>query len=92
MPGKSRYLFSSGYRKDDPVAQTQPEMVEKNFEVVMAAFAEDRIMIEAQQKIWDMTPEDRKRAFIPQDKAPSVFRRMIKKRIEAENNLVAIEE
>jgi vanillate O-demethylase monooxygenase subunit len=90
MPGKSRYLFASGYRKDDPVAQTQPEMAEKNFEVVMAAFAEDRVMIEAQQKIWDLTPEDRSKAFIPQDKAPAMFRRMINQRIKEENDLIAI--
>jgi hypothetical protein len=41
-------------------------------------------MIEAQQAIWDQTPVDRQRAFLPQDKAPALLRRMIAQRIADE--------
>jgi vanillate O-demethylase monooxygenase subunit len=89
--GKSRYIFSSGFRSDSPIANADPEIVKKNFEIVLAAFAEDKEIIEGQQKIWDLTPEARKKAFIPQDKAPAMFRRMINKRIKEENNLIAVD-
>jgi vanillate O-demethylase monooxygenase subunit len=93
MLGKSRYMFASGFRTDTEAGpdEVNLELVEHNFSVVMAAFAEDKVMIEGQQKIWDLTPDDRKKAFIPQDKAPSVFRRMINSRIKEENDLIALE-
>jgi vanillate O-demethylase monooxygenase subunit len=45
--------------------------------IANAAFAEDRAMIEAQQRIWNVTPQEKQKAFIPQDKAPSMMRRKI---------------
>ena len=47
------------------------------FLIINAAFAEDRAMIEAQQRIWKLTPQETPKAFIPQDKAPSMMRRKI---------------
>ena len=52
----------------------------------MAAFAEEKAVIEGQQVIWDMTPEETPRAFIPQDKAPAIFRRMIVERLRREQD------
>jgi hypothetical protein len=41
-------------------------------------------MIEAQQAIWDQTPDDVPMAFIAHDKAPAVFRRLLARLIKAE--------
>jgi vanillate O-demethylase monooxygenase subunit len=70
---RARYLFATGTRLEG----STPETLERMFSVVNAAFAEDRAIIEAQQRIWNMTPPSRQKAFIPQDKAPSMFRRKI---------------
>jgi vanillate O-demethylase monooxygenase subunit len=48
------------------------------------SFAEDKRMIEAQQRIWDLTPPDRKRLFLPQDKALARFRRLVDCRLALE--------
>jgi vanillate O-demethylase monooxygenase subunit len=64
MAGKSRYMFASGYKKTDPRAHADSELIEKMFAVILEAFAEDRALIEAQQRIWDLTPEDKPKAFI----------------------------
>ena len=82
LKGKARYIFASGVAKGDGVEID--DSVNKFFEVVMAAFAEDKAIIEAQQKIWDITPENAPKAFIEQDKAPAIFRRMIKERLQKE--------
>lgn len=41
-------------------------------------------MIEAQQRNWDNLGSDRSMAFIPQDRAPHLFRRMIARALESE--------
>ena len=53
-------------------------------DVVMAAFEEDRAIIEAQQRMWDMTPAGHPKQFLPQDKAPNMFRKMMKRLIDEE--------
>ena len=53
-------------------------------DVVMAAFGEDRAIIEAQQRIWDLTPPDKKMAFLPQDKAPQMMRRLLNRLVQQE--------
>lgn len=50
--------------------------------VVMAAFLEDRVMIEAQQKIWDLTPDTQPKCFLPQDRGPFLMRKLMSKLIE----------
>jgi hypothetical protein len=37
-------------------ASAPPETLERMFTIINAAFAEDRAMIEAQQRIWKLTP------------------------------------
>jgi len=83
---QTRYLFATGL----DAAKADPATFEARFAVVTAAFAEDKVMIEAQQRIWNLTPADRPKAFIPQDKAPAIFRRMIDKRIAAERGEAAV--
>lgn len=78
--GRSRYLFASGV----PRIMQELGLSEGLFEVVEAAFEEDRQMIEAQQRVWDQTPPDRPMAFIPQDKGPAIIRRMIAARLRQE--------
>jgi phenylpropionate dioxygenase-like ring-hydroxylating dioxygenase large terminal subunit len=77
---RTRYLYASGVEK----SIATPKFVEGVFRVVNESFAEDRRMIEAQQAIWDQTPPDRQRAFLPQDKAPALLRRMIAQRLADE--------
>jgi vanillate O-demethylase monooxygenase subunit len=52
--------------------------------MVQAAFTEDREMIEAQQRIWDLTDPDAPKAFIVHDKGPSMFRRVMSRLMNAE--------
>ena len=82
LPGKSRYIFATGLPKTEE--PTDQAVIDQFFEVVMEAFAEDKEMIEAQQSVWDITPADAPKAFIAQDKAPALFRRLIEKRLEDE--------
>ena len=56
-------------------------MLASSFGGLNAAFLEDRVMIELQQK--NFLP-GRRMVFIPQDKAPAMFRKMIADRIAAE--------
>ncbi len=78
--GRSRYLYATGV---EPRLAT-PQFLDGIFGVINASFAEDKRIIEAQQKIWNATPPDRKKAFLPQDKGPAMFRRLIEQRLAAE--------
>ncbi len=78
--GHSRYLYATGVE----AANTDPMLIEAIFAIVNAAFAEDKAMIEGQQRIWNRTPADVPHAFIPQDKGPALFRRLIARRLAAE--------
>jgi phenylpropionate dioxygenase-like ring-hydroxylating dioxygenase large terminal subunit len=77
---KTRYLYASGI--DARIAT--PKFVEAVFAVINASFAEDRRIIEGQQRIWSRTPPERQKAFIPQDQAPALFRRMLAQRLADE--------
>lgn len=77
---RTRYFFATGFD-----AALPEKLLESIFATVMAAFAEDRAIIEAQQSIWDLTPEEKPMAFIPHDKAPAMFRRTISRLIKAES-------
>ena len=87
LPGKSRYIFATGMPKKD--APKDADTNNAFFEIVMAAFAEDKEMIEAQQRMWNISPQDTPKAFIAQDKAPAIFRRMIEKQLSAEQTVVS---
>lgn len=78
--GRARYLYAVGF----PAAATNPAMMDAMFAGIDAAFAEDKAMIEAQQRVWDKTPPGTPMAFIPQDRAPAAFRRLITRRLNEE--------
>lgn len=64
-----------------------PEMTRTlatRMDVIMAAFQEDREMIEAQQKVWDLTDPATPKLFLPQDKGPFLMRRMMERLIRLE--------
>jgi phenylpropionate dioxygenase-like ring-hydroxylating dioxygenase large terminal subunit len=84
--GETRYLYAAGVEARIATA----ELLEGLFAIVNAAFAEDKRMIEAQQKVWNLTPSSRQKAFIPQDKAPAMFRRMIARRLQEEQGPVEV--
>jgi nitrite reductase/ring-hydroxylating ferredoxin subunit len=80
--GRSRYLYATGTDR----ASASPETLERMFTVLNSAFSEDREIIEAQQLIWNANSSaSRPMAFIPQDKAPSMFRRKL-------SNLISLEQ
>ena len=76
----TRYFYATGFDSRMP-----SKLLDPIFDVIMATFAEDKTIIEAQQRIWDATPPDMPMAFIPQDKAPAMMRQILKKLIAAEN-------
>jgi vanillate O-demethylase monooxygenase subunit len=79
--GQTRYLFASAVE----ARCATPESLEADFAVTSAAFEEDRRMIEGQQRIWNVTSAEQPKAFIPADKAPAMFRRIISNRLADEN-------
>ena len=76
---KTRYFYASGFDHRIPAS-----LLGGAFEVVNAAFAEDRAMIEAQQRIWDETSGDHAMSFVAHDKAPAMFRRTMARLMTAE--------
>lgn len=80
-PTRTAYHYATGFVGE---ADQVSEKVLKRMEVVMAAFEEDRKIIEAQQKIWDLTPSDTKMLFLPQDKGPYLMRKLMQRLIDRE--------
>ena len=78
--GRARYFYTTGV----PVQIATPKFLDGMFSVINASFAEDKRMIEGQQRIWDATPTDRQKAFLVQDKGPFQFRRLIARRLASE--------
>ncbi len=82
---ETRYLYAIGHNKKKAPPKGSPEDEKMLASIANAAFAEDRAMIESQQKIWNRTPQDKKKSFLPNDKAPSMFRKLVAKCIEEES-------
>ncbi len=78
---QTRYLYAAGVKQEYAKVDEKTKI---GIDTVNAAFAEDRIMIESQQKIWNLSDPDQKKAFIPNDKAPNMIRKLILKRIAEE--------
>ena len=77
---RSRYFYATGFAAE----MARPELVEGIFAVVNAAFAEDKRILEGQQRIWDATPPERRKHATPHDAAPLAFRRLVQKRLAEE--------
>jgi vanillate O-demethylase monooxygenase subunit len=78
---RTAYHYATGLIGSTPAMTLS---LASRMDVVMAAFEEDRAIIEAQQRIWDMTPADHPKQFLPQDKAPNMFRKMLKRLMDEE--------
>ncbi len=82
--GRTRYLYATGVESKN----ASPTGLAGRVDVIAAAFAEDKRMIEAQQRIWALTPLDRRKVFLPQDRAPAQFRNLIARRLAQEQKAV----
>jgi len=76
---ETRYFYATGFD-----ARIPAKVLDEAFATVIAAFAEDRTIIEGQQAIWDKTPRTEPMAFIAHDKGPAMFRRIIERSLRAE--------
>lgn len=76
--GKTRYFFSNG-----PGAPAPQEISDFLWQVTLDAFAEDRVMIEGQQRIMDMRPDSK---IMPAagDKGTVLFNRLVNRMIREE--------
>jgi vanillate O-demethylase monooxygenase subunit len=75
-PTRTAYHYATGLiGKTAEITAT----LAQRMDIVMAAFEEDREIIEAQQRIWDLTPPGTPKYFAPQDKAPFLMRQMMQK-------------
>ncbi|MCP5179171.1 MAG: aromatic ring-hydroxylating dioxygenase subunit alpha [Pseudomonadales bacterium] len=77
---RSRYFFATGVARP----QANQRLLDGIVAVVTAAFAEDKAILEAQQKIVDITPPERQRFATPHDAALLAFRRLVRARLAAE--------
>ena len=77
---RSRYFYATGFAAE----LAKPGVVEGAFAIVNAAFAEDKRIIEGQQRIWDLTAPGTRMQSTPHDAAPLAFRRLVQKRLAQE--------
>ncbi|WP_066553917.1 aromatic ring-hydroxylating dioxygenase subunit alpha [Croceicoccus bisphenolivorans] len=78
---RTAYHFATG------LIGNTPELTQKlaqRMGVVIAAFAEDRTMIEAQQRIWNRTDPSVEKYFLPQDKGPHLMRKLMERLVREE--------
>ncbi|TKD50661.1 aromatic ring-hydroxylating dioxygenase subunit alpha [Sphingomonas baiyangensis] len=80
-PGQARYFFSWGPRTD----MGDAALAEKLMGIAAKAFAEDKAIIEAQQRVIDRTPDPR---IMPTtaDKAVTLFSRLVDRLVRAESS------
>ncbi len=79
---RSRYLYATGFAAEF----ARPELVEGIFAIVNEAFAEDKRILEGQQRIWELTPAGTRMSSTPHDAAPLAFRRLVAKRLAEEQS------
>ena len=81
-PDRSRYYYAAGVG-----AQYGDEkLAEQMRDGVLPAFMQDKTMIEAQARVIAATDPRRAMRYVWQDKAPSMFRKLIRERIAAETD------
>lgn len=82
---RTAYHYATGLIGD---TREMTRQLAERMDVVMAAFEEDRQMIEAQQRIWDLTDPATPKVFVPQDKGPHLMRRLIERSMRDELDTV----
>lgn len=75
----TRYFYATGFD-----ARMPEKLLDGIFGMVMAAFAEDKEVIEAQQLVLHETPADQKMSYIPHDRGVTMFRRMMERMMREE--------
>jgi phenylpropionate dioxygenase-like ring-hydroxylating dioxygenase large terminal subunit len=81
---RTAYHYATGLIGD---SDEMTQQLAHRMDVVMAAFEEDRQMIEAQQAIWDLTDPDTPRFFAPQDQGPFLMRKLMDRLMREERSL-----
>jgi vanillate O-demethylase monooxygenase subunit len=82
---RSRYLYASGVS----AKHGDRMLAAKMHDGLQETFMQDKTMIEAQAKVLAGTSPARRMTFIPQDRAPTMFRKVIAERLSAEAPVVA---
>jgi len=80
---RTAYHYATGLIGDSPEMTLK---LAQRMDVVMAAFEEDREMIEAQQAIHDLTDPAVPMFFVPQDQGPFLMRKLMNRLIREERN------
>jgi phenylpropionate dioxygenase-like ring-hydroxylating dioxygenase large terminal subunit len=83
---RTAYHYATGLIGDSPEMTTR---LAQRMDVVMAAFEEDRVMIEAQQAIHDLTDPAVPMLFVPQDQGPFLMRKLMDRLIREEREEMA---
>ena len=84
-PSRSRYFYAVGVGAkfgDQTVAA-------RLYDGLQETFLQDKTMIEAQARVLAGTDASRRMTFIPQDKAPTMFRKILAERLTAEADAAA---
>ena len=79
-PGRARYLYAAGISAKFGDAGVAARM----YDDVQETFMQDKTMIEAQARVIAGTDPKRRMTFIPMDKAPTMFRKVIADHLAAE--------
>jgi len=79
-PGRSRYFYAAGVNAKFGDASLAARMVDG----VQETFQQDKTMIEAQARVIAGTDPRRHMTYIPMDKAPTMFRKLLAERLGAE--------
>ena len=78
----TRYFYATGFD-----ARSMPQkLIDSIFAVIQQTFDEDHRMIDAQQEIWNLTPPEHDMVFLPQDRAPALFRTVMSRLVKAESS------
>ncbi len=78
---RTRYFYASGFA----AGTLSPPLMDAAFEVIDAAFAEDKKIIEGQQRILDLTPASERMFATPHDRGVYAFRKLVQTRLAMEN-------
>jgi nitrite reductase/ring-hydroxylating ferredoxin subunit len=78
---RTAYHYATGLIGDSPEMTTR---LAQRMDIVMQAFEEDRVMIEAQQAILDMTDPQAPKFFAPQDQGLFLMRKLMDRLINEE--------
>jgi len=79
-PGRSRYFYAAGLAAKHGDATLAARMVDG----LQETFQQDRTMIEAQARVLAATDPRRHMTYIPMDKAPTTFRKLLAERLDIE--------